>query len=69
MKPLLKVEEAALYTDLSKSTLDKMRCTGEGPRFVRLGKRRVAYAVIDLDDWIAKCKHNSTAEYPASNDE
>ncbi len=63
MKPLLKVEQAALYVGLSKHTLNKMRCFAGGPRFVRTGKRSVAYHPDDLDHWIAENKHASTAEY------
>lgn len=63
MKSLLNVREAAAHLNLSKSTLDKWRCKALGPRFIRLGKRRIAYALIDLDRWLADRKHSSTAEY------
>jgi excisionase family DNA binding protein len=48
-KKLLTVREAAAYIGLSKSTLDKMRCANTGPIFIRPGRRRVMYAVGDLD--------------------
>jgi predicted DNA-binding transcriptional regulator AlpA len=63
MKSLLNVREAAAHTNLSKSTLDKWRCKGVGPRFIRLGKRRIAYALADLDRWMSERTHSCTAEY------
>lgn len=63
MENLLKVQEAAQMVGLSASTLNKMRCTGEGPRFYRIGKRRIGYAVADLLEWLGGKKHVSTAEY------
>lgn len=66
MKPVLSVLEARDYTGLSKSTLDKMRCTGEGPKFVRLGKRKIGYFSVDLDEWMRARTHTSTSEYQAA---
>ena len=45
---LLGVREAARWLGLSKSTLDKMRCAGSGPRFVRVTKRAIRYDPADL---------------------
>jgi predicted DNA-binding transcriptional regulator AlpA len=66
MNSLLTVKEAAARTGLSASTLNKMRMTGAGPKFIRLGKRRVAYAVEDLNHWLEANTHASTTEYVAS---
>ena len=46
--------EAALYLGLSVHTLERMRKTGEGPRWFRLGKRRVAYDIADLDAFVVR---------------
>lgn len=48
----VRVREAADYVGLSKSTLDKLRCFGGGPRYFKLG-RAVVYAKSDLDAWLA----------------
>lgn len=48
----IRVREAADYVGLSKSTLDKLRCYGTGPRYIKLG-RAVVYSTADLDDWVA----------------
>jgi predicted DNA-binding transcriptional regulator AlpA len=53
---LLNVREAAARLGLSKSTLDKMRCAGKGPRYVKSTDRAVRYDPADLDAWIAARK-------------
>jgi excisionase family DNA binding protein len=53
---LLNVREAAAYLGLSKSTLDKWRCAGKGPRYVKSTDRAVRYDPEDLDAWIAARK-------------
>lgn len=60
---LLTVKEAATYTRLSKSHLDKLRVSGGGPKFLRFGKRKILYAVSDLDAWAASRRYGSTSEY------
>jgi predicted DNA-binding transcriptional regulator AlpA len=36
---------------VSPRTAQRMRVTGDGPKFVRLGARRVAYRVSDCESW------------------
>lgn len=50
---LLNVRQAAVRLGLSKSTLDKMRPTGKGPKFVKTTDRAIRYDPADLDQWIA----------------
>jgi predicted DNA-binding transcriptional regulator AlpA len=61
----LRVKDAAAYTGLSASTLNKYRLSGQGPRFIKAGARCVVYAIKDLDEWMAERTHTSTAEYEA----
>jgi predicted DNA-binding transcriptional regulator AlpA len=49
---ILRTPEAATYVGLSASTLEKMRLSGDGPRFIRLGGRAIGYDVQDLDTWV-----------------
>lgn len=51
-KTFMCVKKAAQYTGLSKSTLDKLRHFGGGPRYFKLG-RAVRYDQSDIDEWIA----------------
>lgn len=55
----IRVKEAAEYVGLSKSSLDKLRCFGGGPRYFKLG-RAVVYATADLDIWMAERARLST---------
>jgi predicted DNA-binding transcriptional regulator AlpA len=55
---LLTQRQAAEFTGLSQRTLERHRCTGIGPKFVRLGFYRRA----DLEAWIANCTYGSTSE-------
>jgi predicted DNA-binding transcriptional regulator AlpA len=56
----LRVAEAADYIGISKSTLDKLRCYGGGPIFIKVGAR-VVYDRMDLDAWLAGKKVANTA--------
>jgi predicted DNA-binding transcriptional regulator AlpA len=51
-KRILRTPEAAEYVGLSRSTLEKKRLAGDGPRSIRLGGRAVGYDVRDLDAWL-----------------
>jgi predicted DNA-binding transcriptional regulator AlpA len=58
---LLDTDEVALRYRLSASWLAKLRLTGEGCRFAKLG-RRVLYKKADVDEWIARSMRMSTSE-------
>jgi hypothetical protein len=53
--------EAARYVRVSTSFLNKRRCSGGGPRFVRMG-RRVGYLIDDLDHWLQEQRRRSTSD-------
>ena len=52
---------AAAWVGLSPKTLQRMRVTGDGPPYVKRG-RRVIYDRTDLDDWMARLKRRFTGE-------
>jgi excisionase family DNA binding protein len=62
----LTVRGAANYLGLSASTLNKLRCTGSGPVYFKLG-RAVRYDPQDLDQWLAERRVGSTSETIARN--
>lgn len=68
-KRYVDVRGAAAYTGYSKSTLDKMRCRGDGPTYSKPGRRKVVYALDDLEAWIAKARRQSTVEEPPAKDD
>lgn len=61
---LLTVSEAARWAKVSESFLNKARLTGDGPRFVRLG-RAIRYRQSDLEAWAQGGEAGSTSEYGA----
>jgi hypothetical protein len=54
-------EGASRHIGLAVSTLEKLRVSGEGPPFVKLG-RAVRYRVSDLESFLAKRVVHSTSE-------
>jgi excisionase family DNA binding protein len=61
LNSLLTTKEAAKYLGLSVSTLNKLRLTGEGPAYFKLG-RSVRYRLSDLDIWVEKRRRASTSD-------
>ena len=57
---ILPTPEAATYLRLSKPTLERLRLTGEGPPYAKLGKA-VRYRRADLDAWLASRLIRSTS--------
>jgi len=57
----LNTRQSADYVGLSPSTLNRMRVTGEGPRYAKAG-RRVLYERVDLEAWINARKRTFTGE-------
>lgn len=57
----LSTPEAARHLGIGKSTLDKLRMTGDGPPFLKLGPRRVVYDLADLESWAADRRRVSTS--------
>jgi excisionase family DNA binding protein len=52
-KKYLHTEEAAKYIGVSRATLERWRRqSGDVPRWRRIGKRRVVYAVEWLDEYV-----------------
>ncbi|HEY8596257.1 MAG TPA: helix-turn-helix domain-containing protein [Devosiaceae bacterium] len=60
-RPKLRTREAASYTGLAKSTLEKLRVTGGGCPYIRIG-RVVLYDPDDLDRWLASHRRMSTSD-------
>ena len=62
LEQLLTVQQAAQYLGLAVSTLNKWRCLGEGPVFLKMG-RAVRYKAEDLEAYLLQTKCRSTSEY------
>lgn len=61
----LRTREAAAYCGLAMSTLEKLRLTGDGSPFLKLG-RSVLYDTDDLDAWLTAHRRRSTSD-PGTN--
>ena len=57
----LTTHEAASYTRLGKSTLERLRIEGTGPVFIKATANRVVYSMADLDEYLSSRRHQSTA--------
>jgi predicted DNA-binding transcriptional regulator AlpA len=57
---MLRTEDAANYTGLSASTLNKLRLSGDGPSYIKIGKS-VVYDPTDLDEWLSTKRRRSTS--------
>ena len=60
----LRTGDAAEYVGLAGSTLEKMRVTGTGPRYIKAGPRAVVYDTDDLDEWLEARRLTSTSDRP-----
>jgi predicted DNA-binding transcriptional regulator AlpA len=60
-RPFLRTPAAAQYLNIGKSTLEKWRCTGEGPRYAALGSRVIIYNPDELDRYAEERLRQSTA--------
>jgi predicted DNA-binding transcriptional regulator AlpA len=55
---LLSEQQASQYLGVSRSWLQKARCHGYGPAFVRLRKSGgIRYRITDLDAWLDRNTH------------
>jgi predicted DNA-binding transcriptional regulator AlpA len=55
-------KEASNYVKVPIPTLERWRQTGEGPRWMRLGARRIAYRLSDIDEWLDRCTYRHRAD-------
>jgi hypothetical protein len=60
----LNVIQASDYTNISKSSLDKLRVYGGDPLYIKVGAR-VVYDRIDLDTWLIGKKIANTSQQVA----
>jgi len=59
----LSPKEAARFLRCSKSFLDKLRCSGGGPSYTRVGRKVLYRKIADLEAWMRQRRFTSTSEY------
>ena len=52
--------EVAKALQTTPASLAQMRYRGDGPKFVRAGRKRVLYRWIDVEQWITESLHHRT---------
>ncbi len=62
----LTVEQAARRLGVHRSFLDRRRCEGGGPVFLRLSGRKVVYTEEALDTWAHARSRTSTSQSDAA---
>lgn len=60
MTPLITTVEAARRLGLHPTTLGTWRVEGRGPKYVKLGARKVRYRESDIEDWLDRNTRTST---------
>lgn len=63
---LMTIQELADHIHCKPHTLAQWRYRGTGPKFVRVGSRRVLYRRADVDAWLDAQTVQSTAEVSAA---
>ncbi|WP_051334340.1 hypothetical protein [Bradyrhizobium sp. Ai1a-2] len=63
-RPPVDVKGAAVYTGFGEGYLNKLRCTGGGPVYIKRNGT-IRYDLDDLDAWLSAGKVRSTSEVAA----
>ena len=66
MQALLTQRDAAMWLRCSTRTLERLRLTGNGPRYIKT-TRRVLYRESDLEAWVVSRMVCSTSEGRAAS--
>ena len=61
-EPLWTEEELATYAKVAEVTVRKWRTSGEGPAFIRYGKRNVRYRPADVHEWESRRRFRHLAD-------
>ena len=58
---LIRRADLPRYLPVASQTLARWACEGQGPRFIKVGRRLVAYRAGDLREWLqARGRENTT---------
>jgi predicted DNA-binding transcriptional regulator AlpA len=60
--PYLTTKQAAEFLGSTPHSLQMLRTRGDGPAFLKLGPRRVAYLMKDLEAWAEAGRRTSTSD-------
>ena len=54
---------------ISPRTAQRWRTTGDGPPFIRLGRRRVIYRIADVEQWLTRRTYRHLADEASRSSE
>lgn len=61
--PLASSKDVAEFLGITANGLAKMRMTGGGPAFIRVGARNIKYRWSDVHAWLEANTHTTTDDY------
>lgn len=61
-KMLVNERHAAEIMGISVKTAQGWRFKGDGPRFVKIGKKAIRYQICDIFEWIDQQRRQSTSD-------
>lgn len=59
---LIRRTDVPKYIPIAAQTLARWAVEGQGPRFIKLGRRLVAYRAGDLREWLHSQSHQNTCQ-------
>ena len=59
---LIRRSDLPKYLPIAAQTAARWACSGEGPRFIKVGRRLVAYRAGDLREWLQGQVRENTIE-------
>ena len=59
---LIRRSDLPLYLPIAVQTAAHWSCQGRGPRFIKIGRRLVAYRVGDLREWLQDQVRENTVQ-------
>ena len=59
---LIRRSELPKYLPIAAQTAARWACSGEGPKYLKLGKRLVAYRAGDLREWLYSQSRQNTSQ-------
>jgi hypothetical protein len=57
---MMTTDEVAAFTRLRKNYLERLRCTGGGPPFIRASRRCCIYRRQDVLEWLSQRRYVNT---------
>ncbi len=59
---LIRRSDLPKYLPIAAQTAARWACTGQGPRFIKVGRRLVAYRAGDLREWLQSQSRQNTID-------